>query len=496
MIHIASDLVNKASRDPGALLLIDQNGERYSYAEILKRASGLTEYLKSKGCGVGDRVILLLPNGVEYLVAYYGVLMAGATVVALSTTLSVPQLEAIIDSCAPQHILPGTGFEGTVEEAGLPFIHPASWERLRGTETELSGGGESIAQIIFTSGTTGQPKGVMLSHRAIAANTSSINEYLALSADDRVGVVLDFVHSYGNSLLQTHVRAGGSLALLGKMTFPAHVTGLLDKRDCTGFSGVPSTFALMLRHGQLEKYSFRRLRYMTCAGGGLPPSNVQRLMERLPGKALFLMYGQTEASARLSFLPPEVLDDKLGSIGRGIPGVTLELLDKNGDPPKPGEEGEIVASGENLMSGYWQDEDATRSVLRDGRLWTGDLAKMDEDGFFFITGRKSDLVKSGGYRIHPVEVENALTGMPGIHECVVVGVPDPTWGEVLVACFTDGSKPEMSAVRSHLRGRLPDNKWPRVLVSVDEVPRTVSGKPRRKELRLTVCEILGIATEA
>jgi acyl-CoA synthetase (AMP-forming)/AMP-acid ligase II len=197
---------------------------------------------------------------------------------------------------------------------------------------------------------------------------------------------------------------------------------------------------------------------------------------------IFLMYGQTEASARLSYLPTEELKRRPKSIGKGMPGVLLEVLNSAGSPAGVGEEGEIVACGENLMSGYWGDSEATRQALRDGKLWTADLATVDEEGFIHITGRRSDLIKTGAYRVHPEEIEETIVSMDGVHECVVVGVPDETWGETIVACFLEGTSPPIADIRKHLRGVLPEYKWPRDVVEVEELPRTTSGKPKRREL--------------
>jgi acyl-CoA synthetase (AMP-forming)/AMP-acid ligase II len=165
-----------------------------------------------------------------------------------------------------------------------------------------------------------------------------------------------------------------------------------------------------------------------------------------------------------------------------MPGVTLEVCDPNGVPVAVGIEGEIVASGDNLMSGYWNDPQTTAEVLRDGRLWTGDLAKIDAEGFIFITGRRSDLIKSGAYRVHPKEIEEAIVSIAGVHECVVVGMPHELWGEVIVACFAAGNAPTLAAIRKHLRGVLPEYKWPRQVYEVEKLPRTASGKPKRREL--------------
>ena len=490
MNHVAADLLGWAQRAPDATLLVEEDGQAFTYGDVASRAQSVAARLLDEGVQPGDRVLLLLPNGVDYLATYYGTQLAGAAAVGLHMSLTPVDLARIVQNCRPAL--------GVVDRDGIsPAVLASPGVRWYGPEDLLGGpqshipatrGGETIAQIIYTSGTAGTAKGVMLSHAALRANTWSIVEYLKLKSRDRVGVVLDFVYSYGNSLLLTHVRVGGSLALLGRMSFPHRVVALLRARRCTGFSGVPSTFALLFERGALRGGQLPNLRYVTCAGGALAQAHLWQLRRLLPDTDIHLMYGQTEASARLSHLPVDQLDRRPRSIGRGIPGVVLEVLRPDGRPVAVGEEGEIVAAGSNLMSGYWGDAEATRQLLRDGKLWTGDLATRDADGFITITGRSSDLMKVGAYRVHPVEIEEAIVELEGVHECAVVGVPDPTWGEIPVVCFPQDRSRTLAEIRRHLRGRLPEYKWPRRVAHVAAIPRTSSGKVRRPELAKLVSE--------
>ncbi len=484
MSHIAEDLLLRARNTPDAPFLIEESGRVCTYGDVAAAARRFAGALRHRGVVAGDRVLLLIPNGFDYLFTYYGTLIAGGIVVGLQPRTIGPDLAHVTSNCQPRLCVTGPD-----RQASEPILPPEceivrSGDLLQGPGYggEPIGGDREIGQIIYTSGTTGKSKGVMLSHDALRANTSGIVEYLGLTSMDRIGVLLDVVYSYGNSLLQTHCRVGASLALLGGLAFPARSVDLLEERNCTGLSGVPSTFALLLQRGYMEGRAFPALRYLTCAGGALPAANLRRLQRLLPRVGVFLMYGQTEASARLSYLPPSQLDRRPNSIGKGMPGVTLEVLDPDGRPVKPGAEGEIVASGENLMTGYWGDREATCQTLRQGKLWTADLATVDEEGFIHITGRRSDLIKTGAYRVHPSEIEDAIIAMDGVHECVVVGAPDAVWGEIVVACFREGASPSLAEIRRHLRRLLPEYKWPREVLEVEVIPRTASGKPRRREL--------------
>jgi len=365
----------------------------------------------------------------------------------------------------------------SVARSGLPA--PAD-------EPRRNADGSRIAQIIYTSGTTGQPKGVALSHRNLLANCRSIVQYLELGVRDSVLVVLPFYYAYGNSLLLTHAAVGGRLILASDTVYWNRVLDLMQQQQATGMAGVPFTFAMLLHKSTFAERTFPHLRYLTCGGGPLFPAVVEQLRRTVPHARIFPMYGQTEASARLSTLMPEDLDRKPGSIGKGIPGVELSVLDRQGKPVAVGEVGEIVARGENVMVGYFNDPESTRRTVRGDGLHTGDMARVDEEGYLYVVGRRSDMIKSNAYRIHPQEIEEAIAEMEGIAEAAVVGLPDDLLGEVPVAFVVasdGGAGPSEEAILDHCRRLLPRHKQVRRALLVDTLPRTSSGKVKRAELR-------------
>ncbi len=499
-------LGRSAARAPDHPVFI-QRDSATSYEELDRASGAFAHGLKELGVQKGDRVVLVLNNTIDYMVAYYGILKAGAAVVphytdtrpgTLSYVLAHSEARAVVMERRNTRLLAGLAAQlpqlETVISLGPPLL--AEDEGLRLAEmAALAEGGpqihdsgalpDDLSAVVYTSGTTGKPKGVMLSHRNQLANISSIVQYLELTASDTVAMVLPFFYVYGNSVLQTHVHAGGTIAQVGTMTFPAAVLGGIQKQRCTGLSGVPSTFARLVQFRGLEQFDLSSLRYLTQAGGPMTPALTQKLRAIVPDADIFVMYGQTEASARLSYLPPADLDRKLGSAGIGIPGVTLKIVDPQGEEQPRGTEGEIVASGDNIMLGYWKNPEETERVKGLAGLRTGDLAVMDDEGFIFIAGRATDMIKSGAHRIGPKEIEDVVEMLPAVAQCAVVGVPDEILGEGIAAFIItrEGEGVTDKEVLKHCHKHLPRFKMPGHVRLVDTLPRTPSGKLRRKELK-------------
>ncbi|HMA53948.1 MAG TPA: AMP-binding protein, partial [Acidobacteriota bacterium] len=342
----------------------------------------------------------------------------------------------------------------------------------------------ACAAIIYTSGSEGRPKGVMLSHANIVANTKAIVEYLELTPSDIQMVVLPFFYVMGKSLLNTHFAVGGTVVINNKFAYTAAVLKQMAEERVTGFSGVPSTFAHLLFKSPLRAYkdNLPALRYCSQAGGHMPARIKLELLKALPEHTrLFIMYGATEASARLSYVPPARLTDKIDSIGVPIAGVTLSVVSPEGRALGPGETGELVASGPNIMLGYFRDEEATRRVLDARGYHTGDLGYRDEEGYFFVTGRRDDQLKIGGHRVNPRTVEDVIVGSGLVVEGIVFGVPDPIWGVRLAGLVVPirGSDDTVTEILKFCAGKLPKFEVPSALRLVEAIPKTSSGKPDR-----------------
>lgn len=497
-----------ANRSPESTA-IQVQGEVVTYGELHQRALRFAAWLQKTGVMPGERVALLLPNSVEFVVCYLGILRAGAVVVALNPESTSSELEYILRDCRPVTVVIHPKSNKSLGEAfvalnqqrvALPLrvVYAASEgmqshrvlpldQAVGSPEQLLQGAGpDDVAQIIYTSGTTGRPKGVTLTHRNIAANCESIQAYLKITTSDSVLALLPFYYSYGNSVLFTHLAIGARLVLATDFVFWNRILDLIERSEITGFAGVPSTYALLLHRSDIRKRRLSSLRYLTCAGGALPPAHFDMLRETIPHAEMFLMYGQTEATARLSTLMPADIERKRGSIGRGIPGVELSVLDEQARPVHPGEVGEIVANGPNIMLGYWNDDENTRRVLRPEGLRTGDLATVDDEGYIFIVGRGSDMIKSGSFRLHPQEIESTIAEVAGVAEVAVVGVEDALWGERPIAYVVptaDAGADLVSQVLAHCHQKLTRHKQPREVTVITSLPKTASGKVKRAELR-------------
>ena len=274
----------------------------------------------------------------------------------------------------------------------------------------------------------------MISHQNIIANTNSIIEYLKLSSNDIMQIVLPFYYCYGLSLLHTHLRVGGSVVLNNNFIFLGSVINDLIKYKCTGFAGVPSHFQILLKKSKTFKHTeFPDLRYVTQAGGKLHDVFIEDFVNAFPDKEFYVMYGQTEATARLSFLPPNLVKEKLGSIGKGIPGVQLKVVNNYGVEVGLHEEGELIANGANIMLGYYKDPVESKKTIKDNWLYTGDIATVDNDGFIYLVARKKEIIKVGGQRISPKEIEQVILSVSQVIDCTIEAIYDDILGEAIKA---------------------------------------------------------------
>ena len=492
-------LVTQAARTPDALLCVDAK-RSLTYADVELRSRRIAAALAGSGVKRGDRVVLAIENSGDWIASYFGILRAGCVAVPLAHGARSDRMRFALQDCTPAACI----LDGATAAAARAVLSPSSVRALfvqgGGAEaydldTVLENGPEDevsvrlidldLAAIIYTSGSTGAPRGVMLSHRNIRANTESIVTYLELTPHDRVMVVLPFYYVYGLSLLHTHVFAGGSLVIDNRFAFPNVVLKGMQEHEVTGFAGVPSTFALLLHRSALASMHFPSLRYVTQAGGPMPPALLREWRRIMPDVPFYVMYGATEASARLSFLHPSEIDLRGGSIGRAIPNVELLVIKEDGQPAAPGEVGEIVARGSNISAGYWNDPEETEKAFGPMGYRTGDLATMDADGYLYLVGRRHHMLKVGAHRVSAKEIEDMLHEHAGVHEAAVIGAPHELLGEVPVAFVAarDGGALDPAEVLGFCRRHLPDHKVPTRVVVCAELPKSGAGKIDKAALK-------------
>jgi acyl-CoA synthetase (AMP-forming)/AMP-acid ligase II len=501
-VNVTDFLLDGKAPDRIALQLVD---EQHSYGELQSTAGQVSRYLLQIAGEKGERVILASDNSLFWVAAYLGTLWPGLVSIPLPPSIPPQEFQYILRATGARIVFAQAGFarrnRGLLRDVHLVtdgevsgLSEPASWRSFDDLRRHAHDAqqeprtvkAEDLAALMFTSGSTGQPRGVMVSHGNIIANTESIVQYLGLTENDRIMTVLPFHYCFGTSLLHTHLCVGGSLVIDSRFMYPDVVLRRMRETECTGFAGVPSHFQILLRKSSLRKNSFPRLRYVQQAGGHLAPHFVRELREALPNTQIFVMYGQTEATARLSYVPPELLEKKLGSIGKGIPGVKLCVLNESGEQVRAGEVGEIVAEGENIARGYWGAPRESAASFCNGRLYTGDLATVDEDGFIFIVDRAKDFMKCGGKRVSCRQLEERILEFEGLVEAAVIGVPDEVLGEAVkvfvvprdVSC-TELKKPLLQFCKECL----PPQLVPREIVVLQRLPKNSSGKVLKQALR-------------
>jgi long-chain acyl-CoA synthetase len=504
-------LQNSAERFPDKIALVC-DGQRLTYAEIEARANRLAHALIAHGVRRGDRVVVYMPNSVETVVAIYGILKAAGTFVVVNATTKRDKLIYVLNNCRATALLTITRNAGLVAEASqaVPSLKfsvlcgkggasaVAGRDGLHALDDMLAAFpadrpacptiDQDLACLIYTSGSTGDPKGVMSGHNNVAFASGSIIQYLENTPDDIVINVLPLSFDYGLYQLLMVFRFGGTLVLEKSFAYPAAILKKMETERVTGFPGVPTIFAILLQM-DLSAYDLSHLRYITNTAAALPPSHIMEIREKFPWATLYSMYGLTECKRTL-YLPPDQLVIRPGSVGIAIPGTEVWIEDDEGNRVGPGVVGELVIRGSHVMRGYWENPEATAKRYRPGptpgerTLYSGDLFKMDEEGYLYFVTRKDDIIKSRGEKVAPKEVENVLYGIDSVVEAAVIGVPDAVLGEAIKAFVVlDNADLTERDVLRHCRAHLEDFMVPKYVEFQDSLPKTSSGKIKKPDLR-------------
>ncbi|MEL4457153.1 class I adenylate-forming enzyme family protein [Lutimonas vermicola] len=461
------------------------NKETISFKELYNNSLKIASFLK-ENYGTNQNIILINQNSVFFITVYLGIIKSGNVCVPLDFSIEQGNFNFIANTTESSIIFCGKRINSKLElNIFRSIIDEDSFEKIVKNNSIsdflIDFDSENLAEIIFTSGSTGKPKGVMISHQNIISNTDSILGYLDLTEDDILLVVLPFYYCYGLSLLHTHLKAGASIVLNNTFMFLGTVFSDLSAYKCTGFSGVPSHFQMMLKKSNIFKSrDFPDLVYVTQAGGKLNNVFIEEFVSLMPNVKFFTMYGQTEATARLSYLPPEMVLRKIGSVGKAITNVVLKLMNEEGEEVKIGETGEIVAKGGNIMLGYYKDPQGTNEILNDGWLSTGDLGIIDSEGYIYIVARKMEIVKIGGKRISLREVEEVVLSVAEVQDCKVETIEDDLLGEslklVVVIDELLNQKSVEKKILARCRSKLALFKIPRLIEFVASISVSKTGK--------------------
>ncbi len=464
--------------------------ETISFEKLYNDSLKVASYLKET-IGENQNVLLICPNSVFFLTTYFGIIKSGNTCIPLNFAIEQGNLDYILNITESKTVFVAKGMKRKLQfNSDVQLIDEAESLTIIDNQkiVKFNPGFNlnRVAEIIFTSGSTGEPKGVMISHQNIIANTDSIIEYLKLTSKDIISVVLPFFYCYGLSLLHTHLKVGGSIVLNNSFIFLGSVINDLKNYKCTGFAGVPSHFQILLKKAQTFKTTeFPNLRYVTQAGGRLHTVFIEEFINAFPNKDFFVMYGQTEATARLSYLSPELIKTKTGSVGKAIPGVELKVVNDTGKNVGLNEEGELLAKGDNVMLGYYKDEEETNQTLKDGWLHTGDMAKVDEDGFIYLVARKKEIIKVGGKRVSPKEIEAVILSVPEVVDCTIEGVEDDILGEAIEATIVLNGKLVEEVMKEKILQTCSQNlalyKIPQKLVFETSIKMSSTGKKIKKK---------------
>lgn len=499
--------------------------ERQTYAQMWQRTAGLAAGLREAGIRRSDRVGVLLEPSVPLATSLFGVSRSGGVFVPIHHSLFPDQVEHIVNDCQMKALITDAGRFDKLEPTlrNCPSLELVVLVGGSGTaETKLRqydydtlqnaaptvpvndvSIDKDLAAILYTSGSTGKPKGVMLSHANVVAGASIVSDYLSITDADRILAVLPFSFDAGLNQLTTAIQQGGTCVVM-KFLFAKEIVAMAAKEQITGLAGVPPLWSLIAQDSsKLKDTPLPHLRYITNTGGAMPLNILAKLRAAVPETTVFLMYGLTEAF-RSTYLPPDELDRRPTSMGKAIPNTEIILVNDEGRPCAPGEPGELVHRGPTVSLGYWGQPELTDRVLRPNPFlppglseaekvcYSGDLVKMDEEGFLYFIGRRDNQIKSSGFRVSPTEVEEALFKAGQLRHAAVIGVPDDVLGQRIKAFVVpqDGTPVEPARLLERVAELLPRHMIPKEVEVVDELPRTASGKIdypalRQRELQRT-----------
>ncbi len=471
--------------EKGEQTAIKLNEQKFNYKEIYAKIIHLIKKL-NESLGKDNNILLISDNSLFFVISYLSIIGSGNVCVPLRYERDM-DIKKIKEELKSKHIFIQEKFKKLIKLTSFSEIYSEEildCEEFKESFELEDFSDDKTASIMYTSGTSGKAKGVMISHINIISNTQSIIESLFLTDKDKIMVVLPFYYCFGVSLLHTHLRVGAQMVFNNNFFLPEKIVEGLIKEECTGIAGVPTTFQLLIRKSTLLEKKFPKIRCVQQAGGKLPNQDIKKLIEVFGQENVYIMYGQTEATARLSVLDPKKLDKKLGSIGRGLPGTILKVLDSSLNPIKKEEVGEIYASGKNIMKGYYNDPEETNKKIVKGMLRTGDIATIDSEGYIYVLERKENFIKSRGFRISSKKIEEAIYKLLGVSDVAVFGVDDNLLGERIIAYISPTETLKNKDVLDYCSKNLRNYEVPSEIIFAQSLPKNSSLKTDYSKLKL------------
>jgi long-chain acyl-CoA synthetase len=492
--NLALNLTRTAAEHPDAIACkLDDAAFNY---QLLDNASArVAAMLASKGVGAGDRVGIMLPNVPYFPAVYYGVLRAGAVVVPMNVLLKAREVGYYLQDSGAKllfawHDFMDAAAKGAKDASDVEVVpvKPGEIEGLifehEPDERVADVAADDTAVILYTSGTTGKPKGAELTHDNLRRNISTAVMLFSLGEGDMIFAGLPLFHSFGQTCtMNAAVCSGAAITLLPRFD-PAKALQILERDGCTVFEGVPTMYGALLNHPDRDSVDVSKLR--VCASGGASmPVEVMRGFEEAFGCKILEGYGLSETSPIASFNHPD-RERKPGSIGTPIDGTEMKVVDDDRNEVGLGEIGEILIKGHNVMKGYWKSPEATAESIKDGWFATGDMAKVDDDGYFYIVDRKKDLIIRGGYNVYPRDIEEVLYEHPAVCEAAVIGIPHDDLGEEVGAAVAlkDGESVDEETLKAFVKEQVAAYKYPRKIWFVDELPKGPTGKILKREISI------------
>lgn len=502
-MDISDLLTNRARLTPDRLALVEQaTGRRFTYEELNRRSNRLANWMRSLGIQKGDRVSILAHNSVIYVDLLYGLAKIGAIFAPLNWRLTARELSYIINDAGPDVLLVGPEFVQVLEqmqtEISIRHVLAVEGATMRGVLSYETGldeasdleperpqlSGEDACCILYTSGTTGRPKGAVLPQRQVLWNAINTVISWGLSERDISPILTPMFHGGGLFIFLTPLFYAGGRILITR-TFDAEESlHLIQEQECTAILGVPTLFQIWLNSPSFPSADFSHVHFFISGGAPCPVSLMQAWREA-KGVVFRQGYGLTEVGTNCFSMTDEQSVSKSGSVGKPIFHSKMRLVDREGCDVPPGETGELIISGPHVCSGYWNNPEATTEALRDGWFYTGDMARQDEDGFYYIAGRFKDMIISGGENIYAAEVEAVFREHPAVADAALIGIPDEKWGEVgmMIVVLKQGYGTNAEDLAEFCRGRLARFKVPKRIVFTPALPYSPYGKVIKSELK-------------